>query len=292
MRRAAGADHDRAVEPAIPLRRAGVEIVQETFDVGIGRMQKAAGDPQRVGGADRFGALVRQRIGQRLLLVRHRDIGADIIARVQRLHEGFEFVRRHRLAAVFAGDAVSFQPVVMNERRARMFDRPADDASGADGRGHASSTTVLRRMPICGHSTSMVSPGFSHTGGSTFGPCFTGVPVQITSPALSVMNVVVEAMMSANEKIMLAVVSSWVASPFSRTVRCSGLETSTSVSIHGPMPPVASKFLPWVTLNWPCRVQSRMVPSLASVMPAISDSAFSFGTCLQSRPITMAISPS
>ena len=35
------------------------------------------------------------------------------------------------------------------------------------------------------------------------------------------------------------------------------------------MPPVASKFLPWVTLNWPWRVQSRMVPSLASVMPAI-----------------------
>src|SRR5580700_8175500 len=191
VRRAAGADHDGAVEPAFPLRRAGIEIVQKTFDVGIGRMQKTAGDPQRVGGADRLGALIWQRKRQRLFLVRHRDIGADIIARVERLHKGIEFVRRHRLAAVFAGDAVSLQPIVMNERRARMFDRPSDDASGADGRGHASSTTVLRRMPICGHSTSMVSPGFSHTGGSTFGPCFTGVPVQITSPAFSVMNEVV-----------------------------------------------------------------------------------------------------
>src|SRR5580658_2276236 len=191
VRRAAGPDHDRVVEPALPLRRASVEVVQETFDVGVGRMQKTAGDPQRVGGADRLGALIWQRKRQRLFLVRHRDIGADIIARVERLHKGIEFVRRHRLAAVFAGDAVSLQPIVMNERRARMFDRPSDDASGADGRGHASSTTVLRRMPICGHSTSMVSPGFSHTGGSTFGPFFTGVPVQITSPALSVMNVVV-----------------------------------------------------------------------------------------------------
>src|SRR5579864_4094093 len=131
VRRAAGAEHDRVAKPAIPLRRAGVEIVQKTFDVGVGRMQKAA------------------------------------------------------------GDAVGLQPIIMNERRARMFDRPADDAGGADGRGHASSTTVLRRLPICGHSTSMVSPGFSHTGGSTFGPFFTGVPVQITSPALSVMNEVV-----------------------------------------------------------------------------------------------------
>ena len=66
------------------------------------------------------------------LLVRHRDIGADIAARGERLHEGSEFFRRHRLAAVFAGDAVAFEPVIMNQRRARMFDRPADDASGAD----------------------------------------------------------------------------------------------------------------------------------------------------------------
>ena len=36
------------------------------------------------------------------------------------------------------------------------------------------------------------------------------------------------------------------------------------------MPPVASKFLPCVTLNWPCRVQSRMVPSLHSVRPAMT----------------------
>src|SRR5271169_3963430 len=71
-------------------------------------------------------------------------------------------------------------------------------------------------------------------------------------------------MISANEKIMLSVVSSWVTSPFLRTVRCSGLLGSNSVSIHGPKPPVASKFLPWVTLNWPCRVQSRMVPALAA----------------------------
>src|SRR5580693_5752773 len=48
VRRAAGTEYDRVARLAIPLRRAGVEIVQKTFDVGVGRMQKTAGDPQRV----------------------------------------------------------------------------------------------------------------------------------------------------------------------------------------------------------------------------------------------------
>jgi len=40
-RRAAGAEHQRLAAAAIPARRAGVEIVQKTFDVGIGRAQYA-----------------------------------------------------------------------------------------------------------------------------------------------------------------------------------------------------------------------------------------------------------
>ena len=190
-RRAAGAEHDRVAHVPIPMRRAGVEIVQKAFDVGIARMQRVVVEPERIGRADGARAIVRLRQRERRLLVRHRDVGADITARTEFFDEIGKLVRRHRFAAVFAGDAVEFEPVIVNERRARMFDWPADDAGGACSRDHASSTTELRSTPICGHSTSIVSPGLSQTGGSTFGPFLTGVPVQMTSPALSVMKLVV-----------------------------------------------------------------------------------------------------
>src|SRR5258708_17039470 len=40
---------------------------------------------------------------------------------------------------------------------------------------------------------------------------------------------------------------------------------SSPVTIHGPSAPECSKFLPGVTLNFPCRSQSRIVPSLQMV---------------------------
>ena len=67
---------------------------------------------------------------------------------------------------------------------------------------------------------------------------------------------------------MWSVVSSCVTSPLILQVMCSGFVRSTPVVIHGPMLPVASQALPWVTLKRPWRIQSRMVPSLHSVMPA------------------------
>src|SRR5262249_53911624 len=211
--------------------------------------------------------------------MREDQIRADIAARRERPQEVVKLIGRDGLAPVLARNTTGFQPIVMNERRTRMLDRPADDASGGRGSGHASSTTELRSTPISGLSTSIVSPGFNQTGESDLPVFLTGVPVQITSPALSVMKLVPEAMMSANEKIMLSVVSCCVTSPFLRTIRCSGLARSKLVSIHGPIAPEASKFLPWVTLNWPCRVQSRIVPSLHKVRPAIISNARSFGTC-------------
>ena len=59
-RRAAGAEHQR-IGGGVPSRRAGVEIIDETFDVGVGRAQFAALVPQRIGGADGAGARVRLR---------------------------------------------------------------------------------------------------------------------------------------------------------------------------------------------------------------------------------------
>src|SRR5262249_8034713 len=54
---------------------------------------------------------------------------------------------------------------------------------------YTSSTTVLRRTPICGAATSTTSPGLSHTEGFRCTPAPVGVPVQIKSPGLSVAKV-------------------------------------------------------------------------------------------------------
>src|ERR1700761_1097345 len=56
--RAAGPEYHRLGEPAVPLRRASIQIVQKPFDVGIGRTKRATREPKRVGGAHRPRALV------------------------------------------------------------------------------------------------------------------------------------------------------------------------------------------------------------------------------------------
>jgi len=57
--------------------------------------------------------------------------GADIAARAEVRQERGELLGRHRLLAVFARNAVLLDPIVMDDRRARMSGRPADDACGA-----------------------------------------------------------------------------------------------------------------------------------------------------------------
>ena len=57
-RRAAAAEHQGFFQAAIPAGCASVEIVQKSFDVGIGRTQRAAVEPQRIGGADGARAVV------------------------------------------------------------------------------------------------------------------------------------------------------------------------------------------------------------------------------------------
>ena len=104
---AAGAEHHRLADAAIPTRRAGVEIVQKPLDVGIGRAQNAVIEPERIDGADRARPFVGRRQRKRRFLMRHSHIGADITARGERADKRREFFRRHQLAPVFAGDADS-----------------------------------------------------------------------------------------------------------------------------------------------------------------------------------------
>src|SRR6516164_9597008 len=187
---AASADDQRLAGIAIPVRRTRVEVVQETFHVAIGRAQHVVLEPQRVDGPDRARARVRLRQRKRRFLVRHRNVGAHITAGGEGGNEGAEVFLAHRLAPILAASTVTFEPIVVNEGRTRMLDRPADHTGGADSRGHASSATELRSTPIAGHSISIVSPGLSQTGGSALASFFTGVPVEMMSPGLSVMKVV------------------------------------------------------------------------------------------------------
>jgi hypothetical protein len=129
-RRAARPQHHRGVEPAVPARSRGVEIGDEALDVRIRGPQHPAVEPERVGGADR--ARPRIRVGQlqRRLLVRQRDIGADIAALRQTADEVRKGPGRHRLAAILGREPELPDPVVMDQWRARMLDRPADHARG------------------------------------------------------------------------------------------------------------------------------------------------------------------
>ena len=86
--------------------------------------------PQRVGGADRAGARIRRRQRQRALLVRNGDVGADKAVQRQPQHEIAQILRRDRLDDVAALDAERAQPVMMDQRRARMRRRPSDQAGG------------------------------------------------------------------------------------------------------------------------------------------------------------------
>ena len=137
-RRAARAEHQRLLS-RIPSARAGVEIIDKALDVGVGRVQLAALIPQRVGRTDRAGARIRLGQCQCTFLVRNGDVGADKAVRRKTQYElGKEF-GRHRLDAVAALDAERAQPVVVDQRRARMRSRPSDQACGAGfGLGHIS----------------------------------------------------------------------------------------------------------------------------------------------------------
>src|SRR5450759_1399028 len=188
-RTAAGAQHRGGFQTAVPARRGGIEIGEEAFDVGIGRAQRFAIVPQRIGGADRARALVRLRQRKRGLLVRDGDVAADIAVLAQMRDELGEFIRRHRLAPVFGVEIMLLDPIIVDQRRARMRRRTGHDADCLTFFAHASATTLLRNTPICGTSISTTSPGLSHTGCSRPGPSFTGVPVTMISPDLSVMKV-------------------------------------------------------------------------------------------------------
>ena len=101
------------------------------------------------------------------------------------------------------------------------------------------------------------------------------------------------------EYFIVAGLSSWRSSPLTWVwIRSSSNGGISSIGTsHGPIEPVFGQFLPWVTLNFACRTQSRIVPSLPSDTPAMWDRASATGMRRPAfpsgwRPMTTTISPS
>src|SRR3974390_1989825 len=83
-------------------------------------------------------ALVRLGQRKRCLLVRHRDIAADIAVFAQMCDKIGEFFGRYRFATVFGIEIVLFDPVIVDQRRARVAGRPGYNADSLTFLAHIS----------------------------------------------------------------------------------------------------------------------------------------------------------
>ena len=118
-------------------------------------------------------------------------------------------------------------------------------------------------MPMPVISTSTVSPGFIQTGGFRPAPTPPGVPVTMTSPGSSCVQVEQYSMSCGTSKHSSPTLSFCMTAPFKRVVSVSlrGSGISSAVTSQGPNEPLAWKFLPGVNCA-ECRWKSRTLPSL------------------------------
>src|SRR5690606_11388438 len=97
--------------------------------------------PQRIRGTDGSGrAVLHFRHRKRNLLVRYGHVAACKTLLLKRDDEIAHLFRRHGFPRVCALDTIPLEPVPMNERRARLLDRPADDTRTF----HDATTPLLR----------------------------------------------------------------------------------------------------------------------------------------------------
>src|SRR5262245_49773381 len=82
----------------------------------------------------------------RPLFMRYGDVASDVAALAKSCEKGIESVRRDGFPYILAFEAVMLQPIIVDERRARMFDWPADDATAI----HAGNQSLLRRKESSG----------------------------------------------------------------------------------------------------------------------------------------------
>ena len=106
-----------------------VEIGEKAVGVRVGAVQAALVEPQGVDGLERAANLVDLVAGGKGgLFVRQRDVAADEAVVGKPIEKRADLIRRHTVAVVGAVDAIFGDPVVVDDRRAGMADRPSDDA--------------------------------------------------------------------------------------------------------------------------------------------------------------------
>src|SRR5262245_14048817 len=154
-------------------RRGCGKVAQKAGTVGVVAGQLAVLVPKRVGGANgpRRRMLAHRR-GERRFLVRQGDIAAGKTARTHVSQECGDVARPNRLPLIAADDAVFAEPIAVNQRRARMRNRPADDtgfahaaimprARSSVSRGSSGSPTMLEAPPRTEANSWMPLPSIS-----------------------------------------------------------------------------------------------------------------------------------
>ncbi len=124
----ARADHQGCPDGPLPAGAEGVvEMGREPRDVRVVAEEDAVLDPEGVDRTEALGpgrAAVDTCEGRFLVGDRHVPAGEALVGEI--FQEAGKILRRHRDPLIGSGEAVLFQPVAVDERRAGMLDRVAD----------------------------------------------------------------------------------------------------------------------------------------------------------------------
>jgi hypothetical protein len=107
-----------------------IEIAEKAHEIGVEAVHLARTGDQRIDRADGSGQRI-DTVAERKdrFLERNGDIAADKLAGSEAIEQGGQARGFHIDGLVAAVDAVGLEPKPMNERRAGMSDRVADDES-------------------------------------------------------------------------------------------------------------------------------------------------------------------
>src|ERR1700677_3503056 len=126
---APSADDNGESRPLIPARRSLIQVGQESGNVGIVPPKPSVFAPQGVDRSESLGDLCPPVAGlESRFLMRHSDVGAEKSVLADCAGELTKVFRSDGVFVVVPGNVQFVQPVAMDRGRARVLDRPADDA--------------------------------------------------------------------------------------------------------------------------------------------------------------------
>ena len=145
--RSAGPQQDDFAIAKVQCRDSRFQVCQKAQAIRACPVERSVLHIDGVEAAEAPGLFVRYRDeSEDLFLVRHGHVAAGEAIGSQSLDESAEILRFDRETGVASSNAIGLQPVAMNQRRARMGNRPADDA----GLDHDAISPSLRRKSSSG----------------------------------------------------------------------------------------------------------------------------------------------